>query len=82
MKDIKMKRWEIINRELKEALDGKDFQEAVDPFREEIKKQIEGAEKKGVKFAYRELRAQYLENTRISLALLDAAAHEENLVEK
>lgn len=76
-----MKRWYTINKALRGELDEKSLLESVQPFRIEIKK-IQKSGGLDVKGAYREFRAQIMEDTRIKLALLDAAACEEDKLEK
>jgi len=76
-----MRRWTHINKELRKHLDETNFEETIHPFRCEIQKVIKNGGK-GVKGAYREIRAQLTEACRINLALLDAAACEEEKMEE
>ena len=77
-----MKRWKNVNTELKKLLNQEEFEASIHPYREEIQNIIKNSEVKEVKIVYREIRARLLEGVRINLALLDAAAHEEQLVKK
>lgn len=77
-----MKRWKNVNTELKKLLNQEEFETSVHPYREEIQNIIKNSEVKEIKIVYREIRARLLEGVRINLALLDAAAHEEQLVKK
>lgn len=76
-----MKRWETINIEIKKNLTSEEFKAHVGPFQTEIKETVKSS-KKNLKFAYRDIRARILEDTRVNLALLEAAAHEETLCGK
>jgi len=78
-----MKRWTSVNKEIKKHLDEKAFLETVEPFRVEIQNtMVEHGEGYTVKMAFREIRARLVENARINLALLDAAAYEEDILIK
>lgn len=80
-----MKRWTTINREVRKRMEEDEFNGFILPFREAIREAIQEGkgENVGVKRAYREIRARMLENVRVNLALLDAAAcEEEKLIKK
>lgn len=77
-----MRRWTNINKEIRKHLDEESFSETIHPFRCQLRKEIENGNGGGVKKAYWEIRARILEGARINLALLDAAACEEQKVEE
>lgn len=77
-----MKRWKNVNAAIKNVLTEDEFTVNLEPFREELQRHIKGSEKNRIKSAYRTVRAEMLSDFRFHLALLDAAAHEEQLVEK
>lgn len=75
-----MKRWGQINKEIKKVSDPEELKVCLLPFRNQIRDTLKELQTTEVKVAYNEIRAQILTEARISLALLDAAAYEEELL--
>ena len=77
-----MNRWKKLNQEIKKISPPEDLEFCLAPFREAIQLRLKSLKTNNVKIVYREIRANLLQEVRVNLALLDAAAYEEDLLSK
>lgn len=77
-----MKYWQTINKEIRKVSDPEEFINCILPFQIEINNTLKVLKTNNVNVAYRDIRARLMQDLRVSLALLSAAAYEEEIILK